>query len=216
MNIGVLGTGMVGQSLATKLIELGHTVTMGARRPDNEVARGWADRASENARHGTFEGAAVFGEVVVNCTAGAASVAALEAAGQENLNGKVLLDVANPLDFSGGRSPSLTVTNTDSLGEQIQRRFPNARVVKALNTVNHQVMVDPQRVPGDHDLFMCGNDEQAKSEVRGLLESFGWPSESIHDVGDITAARATEGYLPLWVRLMGTLGGGDFNIRVVR
>jgi len=216
MNIGVLGTGVVGQSLATKLTELGHTVTMGARRADNETARQWTESGHENARQGTFADAAALGELVVNCTAGAASLAALEAAGEENLSGKVLLDVANPLDFSRGMPPRLSVANTDSLGEQIQRRFPEARVVKALNTINHQVMVEPHRVPGGHDVFVCGNDEAAKSEVRELLESFGWPRDTIHDLGDLTAARATEGYLPLWLRLMGRLGTADFNIRVVR
>ena len=189
---------------------------MGARSADNETARQWTESGHENARQGTFADAAALGELVVNCTAGAASLAALEAAGEENLSGKVLLDVANPLDFSRGMPPRLSVANTDSLGEQIQRRFPEARVVKALNTINHQVMVEPHRVPGDHDVFVCGNDEAAKSEVRELLESFGWPRDTIHDLGDLTAARATEGYLPLWLRLMGRLGTADFNIRVVR
>ena len=215
MDIGLLGTGMVGQSLATKLLELDHSVTMGARDANNEAASQWAESAGDKARHGTFADAAAFGELLLNCTAGGASLAALEAAAPENLSGKVLVDVANPLDFSRGMPPSLSVTNTDSLGEQIQRRFPEARVVKALNTINHQVMVEPQRVPGDHDLFICGNDDEAKSQVTALLESFGWAPQSIHDLGDISAARATEGYLPLWLRLMGALGTGDFNIKVV-
>jgi 8-hydroxy-5-deazaflavin:NADPH oxidoreductase len=216
MRIGVLGTGAVGRTLATKLVELGHDVKMGARSADNEAARDWVDGTGERASHGTFADAAAFGELLLNCTAGAASLAALESAGEESLSGKILLDVANPLDFSRGMPPSLSVTNTDSLGEQIQRRFPEARVVKALNTINHEVMVEPGRVAGEHDLFVCGNDESAKGEVTDLLEGLGWPTEAVRDLGDISAARATEGYLPLWLRLMGALGTADFNIRVVR
>src|SRR5215212_607143 len=161
MRIAVLGTGAVGRTLATKLVDLGHEVTMGSRSRDNEAASQWADAAGEGASHGTFSDGASFGELVLNCTAGAASLAALEAAREENLGGKVLLDVANPLDFSHGMPPSLSVTNTDSLGEQIQRRFPDARVVKALNTINHQVMVEPGKVPGEHDVFVCGDDGDA-------------------------------------------------------
>src|SRR5205807_9397567 len=140
---------------------------------------------------------------------------ALQAAGADNLNGKILVDVANPLDFSQGRPPTLAVCNDDSLGEQIQRAFPGAKVVKALNTMNANVMVEPDRIPGEHDLFMCGNDEGAKAEVSELLQTFGWPANRIRDLGDITAARGQEMYLPLWLRLMGSTGGPDFNIRVV-
>jgi predicted dinucleotide-binding enzyme len=128
----------------------------------------------------------------------------------------VLIDVANPLDFSRGMPPSLLVSNTDSLAEQIQRGFPEARVVKTLNTMNCEVMVDPARLPGEHDVFVAGDDDAAKEKVRELLASFGWPSDRIVDLGDITAARATEMYLPLWLRLFGALQTGDFNIKVVR
>ena len=215
MKLGVLGTGMVGRTIATKLVDLGHEVTMGSRTADNEDAAAWAS-VERNAAHGTFADAASFGELVVNCTAGAGSLDALRAAGGESLAGKVLLDVANPLDFSQGTPPSLFVSNTDSLGEQIQRAFPDARVVKALNTMNCEVMVDPARISGDHDVFVCGDDEAAKGDVRGLLQSFGWPAGSIIDLGGLSAARGTESYLPLWLRLWGALGSGDFNIKVVR
>ena len=133
-----------------------------------------------------------------------------------DLAGKILIDVANPLDFSHGMPPSLSVANTDSLGEQIQRAFPDAKVVKALNTINCAVMVDPARIPGEHDIFLAGDDDAAKQAVRDLLQSFGWAADRIIDLGDITAARATEMYLPLWLRLMGELQTGDFNIKVVR
>jgi len=216
MKIAVLGTGVVGKTVATKLVELGHTVTMGSRSADNEEADGWATEAGDLASNGTFADAAAAGELVFNCTAGERSIEALRAAGEEHLAGKVLVDVANPLDFSQGMPPTLTVSNTDSLGEQIQRTFPDAKVVKALNTVNCAVMVDPGRVSGEHDVFLCGDDDAAKARVREVLLSFGWPEGSIIDLGGITAARGMESYLPLWLRLMGALETADFNIKVAR
>jgi predicted dinucleotide-binding enzyme len=216
MRFGVLGTGTVGQTIATKLVSLGHEVTMGSRQAGNEKAVAWATGAGESARAGSFADAASFGEVVANATAGAASLDALAAAGAENLTGKVLIDVANPLDFSAGMPPTLGVCNTDSLGERIQRELPDARVVKALNTMNCEVMVEPAKVPGSHNVFLCGNDDSAKAEVRALLETLGWPADSIVDLGDISAARGMEMYLPLWLRLYGALGTGQFNIALVR
>jgi len=215
MRIGVLGTGMVGKTIATKLVGLGHEVMMGSRTADHEGAAEWVASAGEGASQGTFADAAALGELVFNCTAGAASIEALDSARTENLAGKTLVDVSNPLDFSQGMPPTLFVSNTDSLGEQIQRAFPEARVVKTLNTVNCEVMVDPAKVPGEHDVFVCGNDETAKAEVAELLRSFGWPAEHIVDLGDISAARG-EAYLLLWLRLWGVLDTGHFNIGVVR
>jgi len=215
MRMGVLGTGMVGRTIASKLVALGHEVTMGSRTADNEAARAWAAEAGAGASHGTFADAAQGVELVFNCTAGSGSLEALRAAGAENLAGKTLIDVANPLDFSHGMPPSLLVSGTDSLGEQIQREFQDAKVVKALNTMNCEVMVDPARVPGEHDVFISGNDHGAKAQVRELLESFGWPAGSVIDLGDITTARGSEGHLLLWLRLWGVLGTGDFNIKVV-
>jgi 8-hydroxy-5-deazaflavin:NADPH oxidoreductase len=216
MRIGVLGTGAVGRAIATKMLELGHEVTMGSRSADGGALREWVDGAGEGAAGGTFAEAAAAGELIFNCTAGTASIAALEAAGARNLAGKTLVDVANALDFSSGRPPTLAVCNDDSLAEQIQAAFPEARVVKSLNTVNCEVMVNPERVRGDHAIFVCGNDEAAKAQVSGLLEAMGWPRESIVDLGDITAARATEMYLPLWLRLMGAMDTADFNIAIAR
>lgn len=212
MNIGIFGTGMVGNTLATKLVSLGHSVCMGSRTADNEKATQWAAKANAGASHGTFADAASHGEILFNCTSGGHSLAALEAAGAANLAGKVLVDVANPLDFSKGMPPTLSICNDDSLGETIQRAFPEARVVKTLNTINCQVMVEPSRIPGDHDLFISGNDAAAKSQVKQLLASFGW--ERIIDLGDISTARGTESYLPLWVRMMQAFGTADFNISV--
>jgi 8-hydroxy-5-deazaflavin:NADPH oxidoreductase len=216
MRIGVLGTGMVGSTIATKLAQLGHEVRMGSRTAGNERAVAWVASAGAGASHGTFADAAAHGELVFNCTAGEVSLAALEAAGAENLAGKVLVDVSNPLDLSHGMPPGLFTSSFDSLGEQIQRAFPDARVVKALNTVNREVMVDPSKVPGEHDVFLCGDDEAAKPRVIELLESFGWPAASVIDLGDLTAARGMEAYLLLWIRLSSALGTGHFNVRVVR
>ncbi len=214
MKIAVLGTGMVGQTIASKLVALDHDVVLGSRSADNEAAVAWAARAG--ASQATFADAASGAELVFNCTAGVASLDALQAAGAENLAGKVLIDVANPLDFSHGTPPTLALANTDSLGEQLQRAIPAARVVKALNTVNCQVMVDPARVPGEHNVFICGDDQAAKRQVAELLQSFEWPAKAIIDLGGISAARATEMYLPLWLHLYQTLQTGDFNISVTR
>jgi len=214
MKVGVLGTGSVERRIASKLVELGHGVTMGSRSADNEALREWVEGVGQGASGGTFADAAAAGELVFNCTAGEASLAALEAAGAANLAGKVLVDVSNPLDFSGGMPPTLSICNDDSLGERIQAAFPEAKVVKTLNTVNNQVMTEPGRLPGAHNVFVCGEDEGAKETVTELLVEFGWPRESAIDLGGISAARATEMYLPLWLRLMGALGTADFNVQV--
>ena len=215
MKFGVLGSGMVGSAIATKLASLGHEVKMGSRDSANEKAKAWAASAGRGASQGTFADAAAFGEIVFNCTAGMSSVDALKSAGESALRGKVLVDVANPLDFSKGMPPRLSVSNDDSLAETIQRTFPDVKVVKALNTVNANVMVNPGRVPGDHDLFVAGNDAGAKAQVVRLLkEEFGW--KSVNDLGDITAARGIESYLHLWLRLYGALHTADFNVHVVR
>lgn len=216
MRIGVLGTGMVGGAIATKLADLGHEVKMGSRTAANESAAEWVASAGAGASQGTFADAAAHGELVFNCTAGEASLAALESAGAENLAGKVLVDVSNALDHSRGMPPGLFTSSFDSLGEQIQRAFPDTRVVKALNTVNCEVMVEPSKVPGEHDVFLCGDDEAAKARVVELLQSFGWPLERVVDLGDLSSARGMEAYLLLWIRLWGALGTGHFNVRVVR
>ena len=197
MRIGVLGTGMVGRTIAGALAERGHDVRVGSRSAGDDAV--------------AFADAAAHGEVLFNCTNGAASLDALAAAGESNLAGKVLIDVANPLDFSGG-GPALFTSSTDSLGERIQHAFPAARVVKALNTMNCNLMVDPASVPGDHVVFVCGDDGQAKEQVRALLGELGWPAERVIDIGDIAGARGTEMYLMLWLRLMGATGGPHFNI----
>jgi predicted dinucleotide-binding enzyme len=191
-------------------------VKMGSREAGNEKARAWMESAGAGASEGSFADAAVHGELAFNCTAGEHSLEALEQAGAGNLAGKVLVDVANVLHFSGGRPPIVGVGTADSLGEQIQRAFPDVKVVKALNTMNCDVMVDPARVPGDHSVFVCGDDAAAKATVAGMLQEFGWPAERIVDLGGISAARGTELYVTLWLILYGLLGTGDFNIALVR
>ncbi|MCB9743813.1 MAG: NAD(P)-binding domain-containing protein [Alphaproteobacteria bacterium] len=213
MKIAVLGTGDVGRTLATKLATLGHEVTMASRTSDNPKALAWAEALGGAA--GSFAEAAAGAELIINATKGSVSLQALEAAGAENLAGKIVLDVSNPLDFSQGFPPTLTVANTDSLGEQLQRAFPEARVVKALNTVANPIMVDPSLIPGEHVLFVCGDDPEARAQVSAWLrEWFGW--EQLIDLGGIQAARATEAWLLLWTRLYGALGTPMFNLTLSR
>jgi len=214
MKIGILGTGVVGNTIGSKLIEAGHEVKMGSRTSNNEKAAEWVKANGANASNGTFADAAAFGEIIFNATKGEISVAALELAGEKNLNGKVLIDIANPLDFSNGFPPSLSVCNTNSLGEVIQKTFPGLKVVKALNTINCGLMLNPSGLKGEHDLFICGNDAEAKEKVISLLQSFGW--KNIHDLGDITNARATEMLLPIWVRLYGKFKTANFNFHIVK
>ncbi|MFS4092366.1 NADPH-dependent F420 reductase [Streptomyces sp. AF1A] len=215
MRYGVLGTGEVGRTLGGRLVELGHEVTLGSRTKDNPVGQEWATAAAGRAHAGTFADAAAAAEVVVNAVSGRVALDALQDVGAEHLHDKVLVDVTNPLAFEGGH-PRLDPVDRDSLGEQIQRAFPHARVVKTLNTVNCQVMVDPARVPGDHNLFLCGDDPAAKEQVRTLLGELGWPAGRVLDLGGIGAARALEMYLPLWLRLSRTFGHDDFNVEVRR
>ena len=214
MRIAVLGTGIVGRTLGSALLRNGHEVRLGSRSAGSEAAVAWATEVGGPASEGTFADAAGFGELVINATNGAASLDALELAGHEQLAGKVLVDVANPLDVSRGMPPTLTVCNDDSLAEQIQRAFPDVRVVKTLNTVTAAVMVDPASVPGSHTIFVAGDDAPAKAQVTALLEELGWPADSILDLGDISGARGMEMYLPLWLRLYSAAGSAILNIEL--
>jgi predicted dinucleotide-binding enzyme len=214
MRIGILGTGTAGQTIATRLVQLGHDVKLGSRSATNEKAATWVTGAGEHATQGTFADAGVFGEIVFNCTPGTVALAALNEAGAENLKGKIVVDVSNPLDFSHGFPPTLSVCNTDSVGEQIQRAFPDVKVVKALNTMTAPLMVNPAALPGDHEVFLCGNDADAKTRVTELLRSFGW--HGILDLGDITGARGMEMILPIWLRLVAILKTPKFNFHIAR
>lgn len=226
MRFGILGTGVVGKTIAVRLAGLGHDVIVGTRNPEETLSRtdpdqygnppfgAWQEEHPE-VRLGTFAEAAAHGDMVVNATAGAVSLEALEQAGEDTLNGKILIDISNPLDFSKGMPPTLLVSNTDSLGEQIQRRFPEAKVVKTLHTMNAYLMVDPAQLAAtDHTVFVSGDDAEAKARVSELLRSFGW--SDIIDLGDITTARGTEMVLPIWVRLFGVLQKPIYNFKIVR
>jgi predicted dinucleotide-binding enzyme len=226
MKIAVLGTGTVGQTVAAKFSDLGHDVVVGTRDPEATLARSEPDAMGNppfpawQAEHpairlASFAEAAADGDLVVNATGGTGSLDALAQAGTANLAGKVLLDISNPLDFSQGFPPSLFVKDTDSLAEQIQRAFPETRVVKSLNTMTAALMVDPTRVGnGDHSTFLSGDDPDAKRTVVDLLASMG--HTDVIDVGDLSTARGTEMLLPIWVRLMGALGTPYFNFKIVR
>lgn len=229
MKIGVIGTGTVGQTFASRLTSLGHEVMMGTRNPEAKLAATEKDMygnppfsewhaANKSVGLGTFAEAAAFGEIVLNVTQGGNSINALKEAGTKNLEGKVLVDIANPLDFSKGMPPVLLpeLSNTNSLGEEIQKIFPGAKVVKTLNTMWAGLMVNPNMIGGgDHTAFICGNDAAAKSKVKSLMNEFGWRNENILDLGDISASRGTEAILPVWLRIWSATQNGAFNIKVV-
>lgn len=210
MRIAVLGTGDVGRALAGALVGAGHDVGLGSRTADNRRAAEWA--AAHGGRHGDFAGVCGDADVVVNATNGAASLDALGAAG--DLAGRTLVDVANPLDFSGGFPPVVLAPGGLSLAERIQRAFPGARVVKTLNTMNNTVMVAPSSVPGGHQVFVSGDDEDAKKVTVGLLGDLGWAAERVVDLGPLSTARAVEQVLPLWLAVNARLGTASFNFGV--
>jgi len=226
MKIAILGTGIVGQIIAEKLVSLGHQVMVGTRSISETLSRNSPDifgrppfkdwySQHQEVKFDTFEQAAAYGELIVNATSGAGTLAALKLAGEKNLSEKIMLDVSNPLDFSQGMPPSLLVCNTDSLGEQVQRAYPKTKVVKSLNTLNAYLMVKPDLLPEDTSIFLNGNDADAKKQVRLLLNTFGWKDNCIIDVGDISTARGTEMLLPIWARLWTALQTPVFNFKIV-
>lgn len=221
MTIAVLGTGMVGRAIAARLHELGHDVVIGTRDPAATLARtegdspfsGWhADHPGVSLA--TFADAAAAADLVVNASSGGATLEVLALAGADHLAGKPLLDISNPLDFSAGFPPTLFVKDTDSLGEQVQRTYPAAKVVKSLNTLNADLMVHPETLGASSTVFVSGEDAEAKAAVTALLLSFG--HDDVIDLGGIETARGTEMILPVWLRLMGALGTAHFNLKVVR
>jgi 8-hydroxy-5-deazaflavin:NADPH oxidoreductase len=220
MNIGVLGTGMVGETIATALTRKGHNVRMGSRTADNKKASEWVQKANEHATQGNFNDAAAFGEIVFLCLNGEHALDAVRMIEPESLENKVVVDLTNPLDFSKGMPPSILegLGNHTSLGEAIQKAVPQAHVVKTLNTVNCQVMVDARMVNGgDHHLFICGNDPSAKQKVKDLLaDNFHWKENHILDLGGIEQARGMEAYVPFWVTIMQAIGTPMFNVKIVK
>jgi 8-hydroxy-5-deazaflavin:NADPH oxidoreductase len=230
MKIAIIGTGTVGTTIASKLLELKHDIMLGTRNVEDKLASTKKDsygnppfsvwiEANKKVKLGTFADAAAFGEIVINATHGSSSVAALKLAGAKNLAGKVLIDIANPLDFSNGMPPSLLpgLNNTNSLAEEIQNTFPDAMVVKTLNTIWCGLMINPDMIgKGDHVNFISGNNDAAKTKVKKLLNQIGWKDKNIIDLGDITGARATEAMLHIWLKLMAVTKTGAFNFSLVR
>jgi 8-hydroxy-5-deazaflavin:NADPH oxidoreductase len=229
MKIGIIGTGAVGRTVASKLAELGYDVMIGTRNVSDKLTSTAKDiytsqtfnewlKLNSKVKLGSFSDAALFGELIINATNGSNSVTALILAGAKNLAGKILIDIANPLDFSNGMPPSLLpgLHNTNSLAEEIQKTFPDTFVVKTLNTMWCGIMINPNLVgQGDHINFISGNNEEAKTTVRTLLNQFGWHDANIIDIGDITGARATESFLQIWLKVLGVTKNGAFNFRLV-
>jgi predicted dinucleotide-binding enzyme len=212
MKIGILGTGMVGETLGTKFVQIGHQVKMGSRTANNENAAKWVKTAGANASQGTFADAAAFGEMIFVCLKGEITLDVVRSVAG-SLAGKTVVDVSNPLDFSKGMPPSLSICNTNSLGEEVQKAVPAAKVVKTLNIVNCGVMIDPAK-GGHPTMLLCGNDAAAKGKITALLQSLGW--KDVIDLGDITKSRGTEMLLPLWLNLMGFFGHPNFGFKIVR
>jgi predicted dinucleotide-binding enzyme len=214
VRIGVLGTGAVGRTIGSRLVELGHDVVMGSRSATNENAVAWAGSHAERAAAGTFADAAAHAEqLLVNATGGVHSLAVLGSVPEGDLAGKVLLDVSNAIVAHGPLR--LDPVLDDSVGERLQRAHRGLHVVKALNTMNCEIMVRPDLLPEPTYVFVAGDDAGAKVAVRSLLVDFGWPERSVHDLGGIEAARALETYLPFWLAVMQASGTAAFNIRVV-
>jgi predicted dinucleotide-binding enzyme len=214
--IGVLGTGMVGNTIASRLIELDYEVKMGSRIAGNDKAKAWADSNGPKASQGTFSDAARFGDLIFNCTKGEHTLDVLQTVEAKNMSGKILIDVSVPLDFSKGSPPTLipALTNTNSLGEEIQRRYPKTLVVKTLNIVNCEVMVDPSKCGGNASMFIAGNDSEAKKEVEKILQKFGW--KDIIDLGEIKHSRSTEMMLPIWLSVYMTNKNSHFGFKIVK
>ena len=226
MKINLLGTGIVAQTIASRLHDIGHEIYLGTRNPEETISRelkidpgtiigDWI-KSNEGLWIKSYNELPADADLVINATNGQGTLEALEAVGSQILSGKTLLDISNPLDFSNGMPPTLSVCNDNSLAEEIQSRFPDANVVKSLNTMNCQLMMDPSLLKSDHVVFVSGNDDSAKQLVSSLLQEVGWRPENILDLGDITSARGTEMILPVWLRIWGALGTAEFNFNIVK
>jgi 8-hydroxy-5-deazaflavin:NADPH oxidoreductase len=223
MKIGIIGSGVVAQTLGSKLVELAHDVVLGTRDPKKldekklfaSTLREWLDQIKNRARLATFAEAAAHGEILINATSGTVSLDALKLAAADKVGPKILIDAANELDHSKGMPPAVLASQERCLAEKIQATFPNLKVVKTLNTIGAPVMVNPKAVGGgDHTVFVSGNDGEAKAQVSKLLESFGW--SDVLDLGDIGSARGPEMYMAMWIRLWGATKTGMLNVKVVR
>ncbi len=226
MKVAVLGTGSVGQALAGKLLALNHSVYIGTRDPEQTRAKTEKDafgnppiglwlKAHPTAHLLSFKEAVTQGsDLLFFAMNGQHALTCLATIGEALLADRLLIDISNPLDFSQGFPPNLFVSNTDSLGEQIQAAYPQTKVVKTLNTMSNPVMVNPTALKGHHTVFVSGNDADAKAEVTEVLKSFGWLDQQILDLGDISTARGTEMLLPIWLRLYGKFQTPYFNFSI--
>lgn len=205
MKIGILGTGDVGKTLAKGFAGIGYDVMIGSRDANGEKVQAIVKEVGSKASAGTFTEAAKFGDLAVICTLWSGTENAIKLAGPENLAGKVVIDTTNPLDFSKGMPPTLAIGHTNSAGEEIQRWLPEAKVVKAFNIVGNPDMVNPDFPGGAPDMFICGNDTDAKKKVTEILNAFGW--SSVVDIGGMSGARLLEPLCILWV-LYGAYSGG--------
>jgi 8-hydroxy-5-deazaflavin:NADPH oxidoreductase len=214
--IGILGTGQVANTISNALIQLGYEVKMSSRTANNEKATGWAKSNGRMASNGTFTDAALFGQIIFNCTKGEHTLDVFNMAGISNFNNKIIIDVSNPLDFSKGMPPTLipSLANTNSLGEEIQKLLPDAKVVKTLNIVNCEVMVRASKCGGQATMFLAGNDSDAKKEVSNLLNQFGW--DDLIDLGSIVHARSTEMMFPIWLSIYMATQNGYLAFKVIR
>jgi predicted dinucleotide-binding enzyme len=223
MKIGIIGSGVVAQTLGSKLVEQEHDVVLGTRDPKKlddkkmfaSTLREWQEQNKSRAKVATFADAAAHGEILINATSGQVSIDALELAAADKVGPKILIDVSNELDHSKGMPPAVLASQERCVAEKIQATFPNLKVVKTLNTIGAPVMVNPKAVGGgDHTVFLSGNDPDAKAQVTKLLKSFGW--SDVLDLGDIGSARGPEMYLAMWIRLWGATKTGMINVKVVR
>jgi predicted dinucleotide-binding enzyme len=195
MKVGIIGSGTVAQAVGDGFIKRGDEVMLSSRSP--EKLDEWVENAGDKASAGTMEKAAKFGELLVTAVSGTSVEEAIESAGPGSFDGKVVIDVTNPLDHEGDGLPSLAYRGDDSGGERIQKAAPDAKVVKTLNIVNSGQMVDPE-IPGEPTMFVAGEDEAAKQAVTGILEDFGW--KDVVDIGGIDASREMESLCILWCR----------------
>ena len=213
MNVGILGTGDVGMSLGKGFIACGHEVMLGSREPESDKLNAWVAANGTKAKSGALEQTAKFGDVVVLATLWSGTHNALQLAGPDNLKGKVVIDATNPLLFEEGKPPRLALGFDDSAGEQVQRWLPGARVVKCFNIVGHQHMFRPQFECGPPDMFIAGNDGEAKKTVTQILSDFGWPAI---DIGDISGARLLEPMCIMWVYAGRTLENWHIAFKLLR
>ena len=220
MKIGVLGTGVVGEAIASAIVQKGFNVRMGSRSASNEKAEAWMKKSNDHASVGDFNDAAAFGDILFLCLNGEHAMDAIDAIDEENVRGKIIVDITNPLDFSAGMPPRIIQDygNSTSLGEEIQKALPHAHVVKTLNTVNYKLMVDARIVNGgDHHMFLCGNDADAKNKVKHfLVDNFHWKADHLLDLGSIQTARCIEAIVPFWVSVWQALGTPLFNFKIVQ